>query len=106
MNDDVRARVIAIMQPMLAEAREKKMLLQHAGDYAPMSPDELEREWANGNFIWGPVNWKLVDPSEVAIKLHDDVLAAIKKRNEFIRKHVHLLDVDRVWPCAKEETDV
>ena len=52
------------LQDLINQAREEtKWLWCHYQDLW-FSPDQLEEENRKGSFRWGPINWKLRDPSE------------------------------------------
>ena len=47
------------------------------------SPGELEKENANGSFLWGPVNWSLRDPKAWVQEAADE---ALKAQRELLRR--------------------
>lgn len=58
------SEVADMLKPLISEAREKGLWLWCHYQDIWFSPSELEQQNANGKFLWGPVNWKLRDPTE------------------------------------------
>jgi hypothetical protein len=71
-DEDMRARVRALMEPMLQEAERFGMWLHQRYSGLWFSPRQLRTEQAAGKFCWGPINWDLRDPK--------DHLEALEKR--------------------------
>lgn len=72
--------------PLFAEAKRTGKWFYGAYHDIWFSPDELEREHANGNFRWGAVNWKLRDPRERLQELDRKAESAILNRAAFIAR--------------------
>ena len=57
-----RLTIIDMMQPMLAQAKREGLVLWNRYRDQSFTPQELEAQWAQGCFIWGPDNWELRRP--------------------------------------------
>lgn len=55
--------IINSLKPIIQQAKYLDMCLKCAYDGLLFTPEELEAALARGQFVWGPVNWKLVKPS-------------------------------------------
>lgn len=81
-----KAQVLAALAPMFKEAEEKGLWFLSGYQSILLSPTELRREQENGYFIWGPVNWTLVDPVNELSKLQCKVLEAKKDVDKFVER--------------------
>ncbi len=52
------------LEPLFEEARERGLWFFCHYQQIWFSPDELERQHAEGKFRWGAINWQLRDPEE------------------------------------------
>lgn len=78
----------ASMVPLLAEARRSNMLLaSNTSKEMLFTPDELEKAQSEGRFLWGCINWRLVDIMELRKSLEEDVIDAIARLRMFDSKH-------------------
>lgn len=57
-----REEILASLEPLFKDAREKKKWFLSTYQAMTFSPVELRTKHANGELIWGPVNWTLVSP--------------------------------------------
>ncbi len=78
-----REEILASLAPLFAEA-ERCGLWFHC-NYQDLwfSPKDLRASQAKGNFVWGPVNWKLRDPKELGRKLKDEAVVAKQRLEDF-----------------------
>lgn len=80
------AEIRELLRPLISEARETKQWLWCSYQDIWFSPDELDAHHDNGKFLWGPVNWKLRDPTthlrelEQRIKGAEQALSAFQHR--------------------------
>lgn len=73
-NDEAREHVLAELAPLFERARAEGLWFHCSYQDLWFTPDDLEAAHANGRFVWGAVNWKLVRPE--AYTLHMRELAA------------------------------
>jgi len=59
-----KVEIIKNMMPLLSEARRTGSLLVSKYQQIEFTPDRLEQCWAEGRFVWGPVNWYLKKPEK------------------------------------------
>lgn len=78
--------IIESLAPMFAEAREKGLWFYSSYVDQWFSPDELSKEHADSCFVWGPNNWRLLDPLTGLIELTDKIVALQSKHNEFAQR--------------------
>lgn len=78
--------IIESMKPLIQEARDKNKWLRSAYDGSVFSPDEMDRHHAEGRYLWGPVNWRLIDPNYHAQVLADKALAAKREHEHFCER--------------------
>ncbi len=68
---------------LIAKAKkERKWICCHYQDIW-LSPEELERENANGKFIWGEINFTLLNPNERRKQLEDVVAQSEDRLRRF-----------------------
>lgn len=60
-----KEEIIATLDPLFAQARREGLWFYGSYHDIWFSPDELRAHQANGQFVWGAVNWKLRDPREL-----------------------------------------
>jgi hypothetical protein len=53
------------LKSLFEKARREKLLFHSNYQDLLFTPDELEKAQAEGRFLWGPRNWKLIDPEEI-----------------------------------------
>lgn len=61
---DHAARILSALEPMFVEAEEKKLWFYAPSIFADfwISPKALREAHKNGQYIWDPKNWILLDP--------------------------------------------
>lgn len=72
--EETRKRILIDLIPLFNQARREGLWFHCAYQDLWFTPDDLEAAQANGRFLWGAVNWKLVRPE--AYTLHMQELAA------------------------------
>lgn len=62
----MRSQIIASLEPMILEAEQKGLMIQCTGMHneVRMTSEKFRECLSNGRFIWGPVNWRLEEPTE------------------------------------------
>lgn len=82
-----KSEIIKQLQPLIKEAREKRMFLMASYQGITFSPNELDEQHRIGKFAWGPSNWKLVNPTEFLI---DEAarLSEIRRANEQLNRRI------------------
>ena len=62
-----RQAILDSLEPLLLKA-EREGLWLHC-DYQDLwfSPEQLRQEHAKGSFLWGPVNWELLEPPRAMV---------------------------------------
>ena len=51
-----------LMGPMMAHAKREGLVLWNRYTGLSFTPQDLEKNWKRGKFLWGPVNWELRRP--------------------------------------------
>lgn len=69
----------SFLQPLIEEARRRRLWLYCRYQNLWFSPAELEAENANGKFRWGPVNFELRDPLEYVAQAEKRAAALIEQ---------------------------
>lgn len=64
-----RAAIIADMEPLIAEAKNKRWWFKSHYQDIWFSPDELRAAMQEGRFVWGPTNWSMSDPRNMLSEL-------------------------------------
>jgi hypothetical protein len=74
-----RQAILDGLKPLFEKARKEKLVF-FAGypDYI-FTPDELEKYQANGQLIWGSVNWELAEPERMKALFKRDLVKAQKE---------------------------
>lgn len=54
--------IIDLLEPLFERALKEKKWFRSNYQGIYFSPKELRAELNKGKFVWGPVNWMLVDP--------------------------------------------
>lgn len=85
MSDDPNA-IKEMLKPLIAEARASGQWLYTSYHGLWFSPDDLEKENANGKFLWGAVNWRLRDPLEHLTEAETRLKAATMERDRIRQK--------------------
>lgn len=76
-------KVMSGLEPMFKQAREEGLWFYCGFEDLWFSPDELEKEQANGRFLWGACNWRLRDPHEHLVELKKTAVYANKAILDF-----------------------
>src|SRR5271166_6691957 len=81
-----REEILKMLEPMFQEAiREKKWF--YCGYQAMVfSPKELREEHNKDQLIWGPTNWRLIDPPKPTDI--DRLIMETKKKNDALIKRI------------------
>ncbi len=72
-----------MMLEMFQQARQEGLWFYSAYQQLWFSPDDLEHRQKNGQFCWGPENWRLRNPQERLKELQQERLAAERRLEEF-----------------------
>jgi hypothetical protein len=64
-----KEQILDQLKPMMDKAKAKGLWFRSCYQNIWFSPTELQAEWNNGKFIWGPINWELCDPKEQLAQL-------------------------------------
>ncbi len=68
--------VRAMLKPLIQQAKDEGKWLWCSYQDLWFSPNDLECRNILGNFLWGPVNWQLRDPTEHVMELEEAVKLA------------------------------
>jgi len=71
------------MKPMLERARAEGLWFHCFYQDMWFSPDQLEAEQENGNYLWGSLNWTLKDPKARLSQMDLEIKNMQTKRKEF-----------------------
>lgn len=86
MSDVTREMILKNLEPLFQEAVIKKKFFLSTYQAIVMSPRELRDHHKRGELIWGPLNWKLVDPPD--LEDEDDAIHALRKRNKALKQRL------------------
>lgn len=75
--------ILEELEFLIKEAEEKGWWLRSHYQQLEFSPRELRESNAQGRFIWGPVNWELIDPKTL-LKDEEKELHSLRKHNATI----------------------
>ncbi len=89
---DSKSEIINDLEPMIREAEQKGFWLQTFYQSIAFSPSELRRAHADGKYLWGKCNWRIVDPQTL---MRDETAAAesVRSHNATLKARI---DADRV----------
>jgi len=75
---------IAALEGLFKRAQDEGLWFFHGGLSGPisLSPRELRAEQAEGNLVWGAVNWDLRDPKTLLDNIDREISALERKRQE------------------------
>lgn len=59
-----REQIIASLAPLFDRAERENLLFRAHYQQIVFTPGELQKEQADGRFVWGPVNWELISKDE------------------------------------------
>ena len=74
-----KEEILRGLAPLFAEAKEKGLWFQgmvFGHDEIKFSPKELREQHKKGKYVWGVVNWKLIDPQDILASLSEDIYQA------------------------------
>ena len=74
------------LKPMFKEAKEKGLWFYCSYQGMWYSPEDLKKKQAEGQFMWGAVNWRLRDPKEKVTQLENSVKSAINELDNFKKR--------------------
>ena len=86
-----KGQILVELAPLFAEAKEKGLWFQgkvFGHDEILFSPKELREYHDKGKYIWGAVNWELVDPTMIGANMIGKIGEANQEYQEFL-KRVH-----------------
>jgi hypothetical protein len=69
--------ILKMLEPLFIQANKEKKWFYCGYQGMCFSPKELREKHKNGELIWGPVNWKLIEPPRFK-----DIDAEIKKMRD------------------------
>jgi hypothetical protein len=82
-----RQAILDGLKPLFKKARKEKLLFQSNYDRDIIfTPDELKKAQAEGRFVWGPVNWELIEPERIKQWLKIKVDEAQKDYQSFLER--------------------
>ena len=84
-----KEQILAELAPLFAEAKEKGLWFQgkvFGHSELRFSSKELREYHDKGKYIWGAVNWKLVDPKEILSSLSEDIYQAECAYRDFLER--------------------
>lgn len=73
---DEKAQILEMLTPLFKKADAEGLWFYCSYQSMWFSPAELREAQANGKFVWGPVNWQLLQPSQRVAELEDDIVMA------------------------------
>lgn len=76
------------LQSLIDQARREGKFLRCTYGALLFTPDELEAQNQKGSYVWGAVNWFLVDPLEILAQLERDVTKAQEAVTRF-KNRIH-----------------
>jgi hypothetical protein len=80
----MRQQIEESLKPLFEKARKEKLLFRSDYQGIVFTPDELEQEQAKGHFVWGAVNWELIDPEKIKEGLRKSIRSAEKEHQDFL----------------------
>ena len=83
---DNKEEILKGLEPLFKEARENGLWFYCASQGIWISPDELEAHQANGTFVWGENNWRLLHPKDHLEYLRKKVEMAIGEVSIFEKR--------------------
>lgn len=81
-----REQVIQQLRPMFERARAEKLWFRSGYQGLWFSPNELAELNRQGRFLWGAVNWELLDPLEHLKTLDQAIARAEKEKEDFLKR--------------------
>ncbi|MEM7209886.1 MAG: hypothetical protein AAF434_18850 [Pseudomonadota bacterium] len=87
--DVLHHAIMTSLEPMYAEANEKKLWFFHAaadGEEIWCSPEYLQREQSKGNLMLAPEHWELRNPVGYMTKLIANANALVDEYNELAKR--------------------
>jgi len=87
MTDD-KEMILAELNKLIDQAEQERKILRASVmfDSIDFTPNELREHNAKGEFIWGVVNWHLIDPADIERELKNVVDKAAKNLDKFQSK--------------------
>ena len=86
---DGKKEILDGLKPLFKEAKEKGLWFYHNGlctGEIYFSPKELKEQHKEGKFLWGAVNWSLIDPETIAKRLRTSVTEAEANLERFLNR--------------------
>lgn len=78
-----RDEILSGLEPLFAKAKAEGLWFHCGYQDLWFSPKRLREQHKRGNFIWGAVNWRLVDPKERLRGLRRIAESARRHADEF-----------------------
>lgn len=82
-----RAKIILSLEPLFDKARAEGLWFFSTYQDLWFSPDELQEQHELGQFIWGPVNWQLIDPEIYKRQLEKRLNHAQQALDDFLERY-------------------
>jgi len=77
------------LSELIEQARQEKKWLEldsYLQDDLSFSPDELEEFNKKGQFRWGVINWKLVEPERLVKRITFQIAELVDKRVQLLKR--------------------
>lgn len=84
---DSAQEILNGLEPLIQEAERKGLWLESTYQNIPFSPRELRTKNKNGEFVWGKVNWRLIDPKTLLRDI-PKLVAEAEKHNAAIMTRI------------------
>lgn len=88
-NMDNKKTIIDALEIMILEAEKNGQWLESTYQNILFTPKELRQSLSDGKFVWGPVNWRSVDPNKY-LKNEEKEIEKIREHNKSILDRMNL----------------
>lgn len=78
--------ILKSLEPLFEQATRENKWFFCSYQALDFSPKELREAHKQGRFIWGPVNWKLIDPPK--LKSVEEEIKKVHEYNDELRKRL------------------
>jgi hypothetical protein len=85
MKDDPK-KILESLKPLFEKAEKEGLWFKSGYQQLLFSPVELKKLHKEGRYIWGPINWALIDPGDLLDKVYNEIIKKVEEhRNLFVR---------------------
>ena len=84
MEEDNAKDILKTLEPLFTQAEKEGLWFISSYQSILFTPNELREAQAEGRFIWGFVNWKLINPQDEIDRLEKYKVSMIKNTNDEI----------------------